>query len=51
MNETEERRKQIIASKVQALQHKHEVVDNKLRQLEEENQSKMQQQTQKQTQA
>lgn len=41
MNETEQRRKEILDRKVQALKQQHEVVDQKMRAMEEENQSKL----------
>ena len=51
MNDTEERRKQILNKKVTALKQQHEAADHKRRELGEETQRNMQLQTLKQTQA
>jgi len=48
MNETSERRKQILERKVSALKQQHQAADHKRKELSEETRSKLYMQTQKQ---
>lgn len=48
MNETEERRRQILERKVSVLKQQHEAADHRRKELSEETRSKLQMQTHKQ---